>query len=152
MMTRKWILLVALCVTQASFAANYKWTDESGRVHYGSQPPAGVKAEQIRSVGPSSTQAQEIERFKNKQAEQVKQLKLSEERQAELDKIKEQKQVWKANCNTAKRNLVSLENKPKVRKRDAYGNLVVIPEADLKKSIKDAKEAVDLYCNPPKFE
>lgn len=32
----------------------YKWTDESGRVHFGQRPPQGVKSEQVNTSTPRS--------------------------------------------------------------------------------------------------
>lgn len=152
MMNRKWVGIALLCLIQPAIAANYKWKDEAGKVHYGATPPAGVQAEEIRTQGPSSSQAQEINKFKaqQKQEEQTKQAQLEAEQKRE--QILEKKRIWKANCNAAKQKLASLEQKPKVRKQDAYGNLVIIPSVELKRSIKDAKQEVDLYCTPPSFE
>jgi glutaredoxin len=41
-----WLLLVLL-VSGASLADMYKWTDESGKVHYSDSPPPGKKAKKL---------------------------------------------------------------------------------------------------------
>lgn len=45
-------LAVALATGTAAQAADvYRWTDEAGKVHYGSQPPQGVDAELVGVPG-----------------------------------------------------------------------------------------------------
>lgn len=67
----KWILLkhlkttsmacvfvatILAVVSQAALAENYyRWVDEKGGIHYGSTPPAGIKADKIKSVGTTAT-------------------------------------------------------------------------------------------------
>jgi len=43
-------------VSISASAATYKWTDESGRVHYSQTPPAGAQAVQPRASGSKSSQ------------------------------------------------------------------------------------------------
>jgi len=39
-----------------AFAADYyRWVDEKGGIHYGSTPPAGIKADKIKSAGTTAT-------------------------------------------------------------------------------------------------
>lgn len=136
-----------------SFATNYKWKDANGQIHYGQNPPAGVQAEKLKTAPKSSSTAQqEIDDFKAKQEAETQAEKkkvLAEKRRAQ--KL-EQKRIWKANCNAAKTKLTSLLEKPRVRKRDAYGQLSIMPEKELKRRVQDAREEVELYCNPPKPE
>lgn len=39
------ILLLLIALTPPAFAQVYKWTDENGVTHFGSQPPPGIKEE-----------------------------------------------------------------------------------------------------------
>ena len=45
------LILLALAVGQAGAADEvYKWRDSNGRMQYGNQPPAGVKAEKVMTT------------------------------------------------------------------------------------------------------
>jgi hypothetical protein len=58
-MARALVLIVLLAVGNVE-AQIYRWTDEQGRVHYGSQPPPGQKAESVKPSGdyPTSPERQ----------------------------------------------------------------------------------------------
>ena len=42
------LLLLALAASFAAHAQVYKWTDPSGKVHYGDRPPAETKTEKVK--------------------------------------------------------------------------------------------------------
>lgn len=50
MVTKEWAgLVLGLLLTSAAAAQTvHKWVDEQGRVHYGSQPPASARTEQVK--------------------------------------------------------------------------------------------------------
>ena len=49
-MTRTLLLLIALAAAGAAAAQTiYRWTDAQGRVHFGSEPPAGAKAGTVQA-------------------------------------------------------------------------------------------------------
>ncbi len=149
MIKHKIFTLALLCCMPVAMAANYKWTDEKGQTHYGQRPPAGVEAEKIKSSSASSSAQQEIDQFKSKQEAELKEQQLSLEEEEKRMQEKEERKIWRANCKAAQVKLASLEEKPKVRKRDTYGNVSVLPEKKIQQHIKQAKEEVELYCNPP---
>jgi hypothetical protein len=57
-MMKRVLLFGALIVWSTMAAAVvYKWTDADGHVHYGDQPPDGVKAEVVELLGTHTTSA-----------------------------------------------------------------------------------------------
>lgn len=52
-MQRLLTLLILLAVAPA-LAQVYRWVDEKGRVHYGEQPPQGVKKTEVQGTSPGS--------------------------------------------------------------------------------------------------
>ena len=54
-MTRTLVLIVLLVASGTAAAQIYRWTDEQGRVHYGSQPPPGQKADSVKQQGGDAT-------------------------------------------------------------------------------------------------
>jgi len=55
----KRVLLFGALIVWSTMAAAvvYKWTDADGHVHYGDQPPDGVKAEVVELLGTHTTSA-----------------------------------------------------------------------------------------------
>jgi hypothetical protein len=70
--------LLLLLFVGGAVAAVYKWMDESGRVHYGDQPPAGSDAQSIAL--PESPTQKEVEQARQHLREKIEQYeKASEE-------------------------------------------------------------------------
>ena len=61
-MARALVLIVLLAVGGNVAAQIYRWTDEQGRVHYGSQPPPGQKADSVKEQQSGSAASPEMQR------------------------------------------------------------------------------------------
>lgn len=60
-MARALVLIVLLTASAIAAAQIYRWTDEQGRVHYGSQPPPGQKAESVKQQPSGSATPQDMQ-------------------------------------------------------------------------------------------
>ena len=49
----RWLLLLAMLVVAPAAAQVYKWTDPSGKVHYGDRPPDDAKKQELKIRVPS---------------------------------------------------------------------------------------------------
>lgn len=49
----------------------YRWTDEQGRVHYGSQPPPGQKADEVKQPESGGTSSQDVQRRQREASERA---------------------------------------------------------------------------------
>ena len=49
----RWLLLVAFLAVAPAAAQVYKWTDPSGKVHYGDRPPEDAKKQEVKIRIPS---------------------------------------------------------------------------------------------------
>ena len=56
-MAKAFVLIVLLALGANVAAQIYRWTDEQGRVHYGSQPPPGQKADSVKQQQPGGSPA-----------------------------------------------------------------------------------------------
>jgi hypothetical protein len=60
-MARTLVLIVLLAASASAAAQIYRWTDEQGRVHYGSQPPPGQKADSVKQPQSGGTTSQDVQ-------------------------------------------------------------------------------------------
>ncbi|WOX06673.1 DUF4124 domain-containing protein [Microbulbifer pacificus] len=142
----------------------YKWVDENGVVHFGSQPP---KQEQVEVVKPPKS-----DRFKQWQQEQnalVAERKLatgaeagdsdnSESTPASQSKTDEDQSAKQADaraaemaardlrCRNAQARLQELQSRPRVREVDAKGNYRVLPEEERQQRIRQTKDLLQNDC------
>ena len=60
-MARALFLVVLLALGGNATAQVYRWTDEQGRVHYGSQPPPGQKADSVKQQPSGSSSSPDMQ-------------------------------------------------------------------------------------------
>ncbi|SDK80757.1 DUF4124 domain-containing protein [Microbulbifer yueqingensis] len=135
----------------------YKWKDENGVVHFGSQPPQEKKVEVVKE--PRS------ERYKQwKKEQQAAKAQQAPDDEASLtetarketaaapddaqDKAlsQAQKAVRAQRCRQAQNNLQELSTHSQVREVDASGKLRVLPEEERQARIRRAREVIEKDC------
>lgn len=144
-------LCMVLCLGSGAVIAGkiYKWTDEAGNVHYGSEKPADAEAEKMK-VDTSKTGV-------NRGADALDKQKQEEDDEAQ--RIKEEgvpaqppvpslpmKEV-KRRCQAAKQDLATIQSRGQLRERDAKGNTRYVGEEERQRRIKAAKKQIREYCN-----
>lgn len=106
-----------LAITPAiSAAAIYKWVDQQGNVHYGSNPPAGQPAQTIQPPPPPPAgSAQETKQLnkavKAADAERAKQNKAQQKAAKEAAR----KKTMEANCRKARTQINMLHNRHRIQ-------------------------------------
>ncbi|HEY8569069.1 DUF4124 domain-containing protein [Microbulbifer sp.] len=140
----------------------YKWVDENGVVHFGSQPP---KREQVEVV-----KAPKSDRFKQWQQEQNAQIaerklateaadsgnsESTPESQPKTDDDQSAKQAQaraaemaarELRCRNAQARLQELQARPRVREVDANGNYRVLAEEERQQRIRQTKDLLQNDC------
>lgn len=116
-------LATVLVFSTAQAASKYyKWTDASGVVHYGENPPDPGKATRINvNVGSSSEQdkaADALEESRAKAANAGQQAASDPEKEKVAE---ENARIVKENCEIYRQNLSALKNSARIRERDAKG-------------------------------
>lgn len=141
------LALLLLAAVPAS-AANYKWKDAAGNVHYGQFPPSGVKAERIGST-PAHPAPAPAAKSPQQRLEELEK-RQEEERKREADATRKQKDAAqrKANCEHARKNIERLENyggNRMVQMPD--GTYQRLDEERRKTLMEENRKAVKDYCN-----
>lgn len=142
----------------------YKWVDENGVVHFGSQPP---KQEQVEVV-----KAPKSDRFKQWQQEQnalVAERKLAtaaesgdgenpasipesqpqtkaEQPATQADTSAAEMAARAERCRSAQARLQELQSRPRVREVDANGNYRVLAEEERQQRIRQTKDLLQNDC------
>ena len=143
------LLLVATASSAADTQAIYKWTNDQGEVQYTQFPPSGRKAEILHGAKPPASSAQTTGNDLQKQLEAVD--KRNEEK---LQGAKDAKQwaeiqkIRRTNCETAHKNLDSLQRGGNIRYMGPDGKVMRMTEEERQKRIDEANAQIKEYCSP----
>jgi flagellar biosynthesis GTPase FlhF len=146
--------LVALCLVSLSPAgavaeSYYKWVDDEGVTHYGTDKPKDIDAEKVRTYGgASSSQARELQELEQKrEARQQAREKAAEEEALAERREEEPEKLKKELCDKHRENLETLVNKPTVRvKNSETGEMEVIDDERREELIQKTKAELE-KCN-----
>ena len=136
------VLLYAL-ITAPSHAQVYKWTDESGQVHYGDRPD-NTQAEQVKirkneTTTPRAKDEEKIDYLKDKnKAESEKAEELKEQKMTNKEKRKY--------CNEAKSDLAAIMGRGRMREINEKGEYTYLTEEERQKRISAAREKEKEFC------
>ncbi|MDE2268381.1 MAG: DUF4124 domain-containing protein [Thiomonas sp.] len=150
-------LAMALMGMTSAHAAQWKWRDASGVVHYSDQPPpANIPASNIlqrptanaavaATASHSASQPQASNELEKKIAEQKKAEQAAQE-QAKLQQQQAQALVNQQNCLQAQKQLQVLDSGQRMVQIDAQGQRVIMDDAQ--RAAERAKIAglISQYC------
>lgn len=142
------LIITTLLLHSTVFADIYKWTDDSGEVHYTQmRPPNGVAAQEIQGAPPP---AESEETIRHNQQRLQQQLDAIEERRTEQEAIEKQSReiakIDEKNCITAQGNLAKLQQGGIKRYLTPEGEVIRLTEEDRQQRISEAQQQVDKYC------
>ena len=136
-------VLVSLYSASAS-AEIYRWVDDKGQTHFGSQPPGGSshKAERynVKVQKPG----------KNAEAYSLPAWKSGDEEAAEGEKPQEQKlskDERQSNCRQARQYKQSITNNFSRKFVQEDGSIAPLDDAQRKQEIAKANQLIKQYCN-----
>lgn len=120
----------------------YRWTDESGIVHYGATPPLGVEAELVKtgssnspsSDGETSAPGTEAGTAEGETAEP--EVKLTPEMQARKD----------AMCKEERERLASLQKPGRIRMKAPDGSIKYLSMEEVQAEINTTKKVIEDTC------
>ena len=152
------VVFAALAFAQPSFAQQYKWVDQNGKIQYGDTPPPGVKATPLKapSSGPAAapapaskdakdepkgalTPAQQDAEFRKRQKDAAK----AQEKEA---KSAEDTKAKRENCSNAQEQLRVLESGQRVARTDEKGERYFIDDEQRSADIARARKIVQQSC------
>ena len=136
-------LLFCLLIPASGQTAIYKWVDENGKTHYGSQKPASQNAEKlnIKIKQPEITQDEAIDDKEKPVKKDQKQVDKEEETAPKMS-AKEKKRL----CVAAKSEVSKIEAKGRIRERDANGNSRYLTDKERDARLAEAKKDVREMC------
>nr|WP_010132119.1 DUF4124 domain-containing protein [Microbulbifer agarilyticus] len=160
-------LLVSLSLSLGLMAAAhadgiYKWVDENGVVHFGSQPPQDGQVEVVKA--PKSERYRQWQNEQqalqaNRQLATAVQLEdaatttpaqttdADQNQQAQQEKLDQAEMAARAErCQSAQRRLQELEARSRVREVDASGNYRVLGEDERQQRIQQTREILLSSC------
>jgi len=144
------LLFFTLLFTSAVQAKDYyKWVDERGVTHYGSQPPAtnmdNATKINVRSSTPSGKAAAQnkIDARKKKLEEKPA---INNNNSVEQQAEKEQDETNKKNCDIYRKNIALISKNHRIREKNADGVVVMLSEEEKQTRLKTANDFITEFC------
>ncbi len=139
--------LCAFFLVLPAQAELYKWTDGAGKVHYSDQPPS-VETQTIKTpaAGQAATTSEATQSLNAKEQAYQKRLKDAEDARAKAEKDAEQARIKRENCDKARNNLATLQNKPRVYTTNAAGQRVYMDDSARADALAASQKAVSENC------
>lgn len=153
------LALSALLLGSGAVAAQWKWVDAQGVVHYSDQPPPptvparsillrpaqGAMPLQAQAPAPADAKAQASSALEKKIAEK-KSAEQAAQEQARLRQQQEQALLNQQNCVQAQRQLQILDSGQRMVQLDAQGQHVVMDDAQRAQQRAQAMALIAQYC------
>lgn len=126
------LILMLIMSPSAMGAGIYKWVDENGKVHYGSQRPEDAKAEKMKLHVPEPA-------AKPESAEDDKE-------KADLSHEDKANQERKAYCETERKRLQTVAKNKEIHQKDANGKVVKMSSKERDERLNKIKANISKYC------
>ena len=141
---------LACAVSLASCASDtvYKWTDDSGRVHFSDRPLHDADSEEVR-VTPSrpavDDEGEDAEESEEAGEDAAPKAADKGAKQAELER--QRKQIREQNCKIARQTLEHNESIERMYRVDAGGERVYLSDEEREMVLTRSREDVEKWCD-----
>jgi len=147
----KYLLLLLILTSTNAFAEINKWVDSNGKVHYSDQPPPlDVRPKTLRPDANTQDTASSGVTAPQTIAEREADLKKEQKAKNETDDKAAQKKAiadaQKANCDTAQRNLRTLQDGIRIVEIDAKGEHSYIDDTQREQRLAKIQKDISNYC------
>lgn len=141
------MFLGALAFMGLAHAELYKWTDNQGKVHYTDQPPT-VNAQTVKhpQSGQAETTTQATQTLNEKDQAYQKRREEAEQARVKAEKEAEQARIQRENCDKARTNLNTLQNRSRVYTTNAAGQRSYMDDAARADALASSQKAVSDFC------
>jgi hypothetical protein len=148
----KFLLVLLMLASASAFAGLNKWVDADGKVHYSDQPPPpNVKAQTLRTAKPEAAAPASAPAAPKTVAEREAELRRAQQEKLEAGEKTAQEQArleeQKANCETARRNLRSLQQGLRMMEVNEQGERVFVEDEQRQQRIEKAQQYINDHCN-----
>jgi hypothetical protein len=140
-------LALLLAVAPTAWAGTvYKWVDQQGAVHYGSNPPPGQPTQTVQPPPPPPTGSAEESAQLKKAAEQVdKSMGAQTKAQQKAEKEAARKKTMAENCRKARSQLEMLQNRNRIQVVSG-GKVHTMTTEERASTTKKIQDYLDKYC------
>ncbi|WP_193166319.1 DUF4124 domain-containing protein [Microbulbifer hainanensis] len=155
-------IAVAILISSLAISAQadgiYKWVDDQGVVHFGSQPPEKGEVEVVKKPKSArfkqwQSEQQALQAEKDSDAEALEQNTTAaapaanpEQKKADTGMSKAEQAVRAQRCRMAQSNLQELNTHARVREIGSDGKMRVLPEEERQARIQRAQQAIQINC------
>jgi hypothetical protein len=138
------ILIFATVFSTFSVAGMYKWTDESGNVHYSQGKPLNYEYTKVGAPPPPPSDSRNVNEDFIRQIEE----KAAERKGGGAPDLQtaEQKEAASANCVTARKNLETFNNNARIRYMNDQGRSVLMTDEERAERLEQTQKSIDFYC------
>jgi len=142
----KRLFLALIIMTSSSYAGSIqKWTDETGNVHYGDNPPARVKAKTVDVLRPPSNPGKPLPRLGDTKATSNKTTPVSNNGTPEKPPKTSAEKNAKA-CAAARKNLDIINRSDIVRLRMPDGTERILSDEEVNQRRTRYQQNIKSYC------
>lgn len=135
-------VLLALS-TGATAGQIYKWVDDQGNVHFGSQPPEGQNSTQVNpNISHPKTPSAPAPTAVEEGAEDAEQKAIDEKVKKDVAKQEAERKKY---CETVRNNLAQLKNNPRVLTEE-NGQTRRLTEEERQSRIAESEKAIETTC------
>lgn len=125
------LALTFLLASPAISSGFYKWTDEDGKVHYGSRRPADAQAEKLKlHLSEPAT--------KSEKSEEDKKVELTDDEKANQERV-----IY---CTNERNRLKTIEKNKSIHEKDATGKTIQLSVKARNQRINKIKANISKYC------
>lgn len=152
--TKQWIVPIVLAgllglegLAPVDAGSIYKWTDKSGKVHYGDKPRSTAEEISIKPH-PAGNTSHPTDAERKDLRQRLLNMYQEERERARTEAEKEKKLRAKAtrNCALARDRLLSLERSAYVYKLDEQGERVVLSDQHRENAIRTTRRDIARWC------
>ena len=138
-------LILSLVISPSVVNAGiYKWTDENGKIHYGSQRPKDAPAERMKLHIPepaSQPEAQQDAEEGDQQGDQKKEAPLKDD--GDQEKANKERAAY---CANERKRLQTLVKNKEVYEKDTSGKVNKVSSDARNQRLSKIKANIDKYC------
>ncbi|MDH5611431.1 MAG: DUF4124 domain-containing protein [Gammaproteobacteria bacterium] len=131
-------LILALVISPAAVSAGiYKWTDENGKIHYGSERPEDAQAEKMKLHVPEpATSPEKAE--KTEETDEADATDMTEDDKAKKERV--------AYCASERKRLQTVGKNKEIHEKDDKGEVKKLSAEARNQRLDKIKANISKYC------
>ncbi|MCK5001672.1 MAG: DUF4124 domain-containing protein [Gammaproteobacteria bacterium] len=135
------VLMMIMVSPVAIGSGIYKWTDENGKIHYGSAKPSDADSERMNIKVDTTKRIKKKKKKAQEETEEAEELPIEAPETPKISK----KEKARA-CKDARARLQNIQSHGRLREFDEKGNSVILAEEQRQKRISEAKKRIRENC------